>query len=262
MTHLVLTFAPQLGPIIGGVFSQPAQSFPSIFGESKFMKKYPYFLACAIPATFSVLAWIVTYLFLKETVVDPTPISEYLGFRKPKDVSVTNTADPNDGEITVVGQTITCQPSKRQSNDPRLPLKAILTPQVLLAAANYATLSLVDIAFRTIQPLFFSTPIHLGGLGLPPSTIGQLLAAFGVINGVFQAFYFAQIHDRWGSKNVFMWGLAGALPAFASFPIINLLAKHSGYSAALWAVVAFQIIISISLSVAYGKIQSPLNGSI
>ncbi|KAG5728200.1 hypothetical protein E4T56_gene19067 [Termitomyces sp. T112] len=32
--------------------------------------------------------------------------------------------------------------------------------------------------FRTIQPLFLSTPIPLGGLGLPPSMIGQILSAY------------------------------------------------------------------------------------
>jgi hypothetical protein len=30
------------------------------------MKTYPYFLACAVPATFSILAWVVTFLFLQE----------------------------------------------------------------------------------------------------------------------------------------------------------------------------------------------------
>lgn len=53
-------------PAIGGYFSRPAEQFPDVFGNNEFMKKYPYFLACSIPATFSVLAWLVTLMFLKE----------------------------------------------------------------------------------------------------------------------------------------------------------------------------------------------------
>ena len=53
-------------PIIGGSLSRPVERYPSIFGDSELLKKYPYFLACAIPATFSALACFVTLFFLKE----------------------------------------------------------------------------------------------------------------------------------------------------------------------------------------------------
>jgi len=224
-----------LGPIIGGFLAQPALRFPTLFGDNTFLKMYPYFLPCAVAATFSVLSLVITYLYLKETVPHATSISRLLGFGK------TKTRDP----FLPIDEEIVEKPP---------PLRAILTPQVLISATNYATLSLVEIAFRAIQPLFFSTPIHLGGLGLPPSTIGNILAIFGVLSGVFQACFFAQIHDRYGSKNVFMWGVASAIPAFASFPVINLLARWNGYSIAVWLVVGFQIVISLALSMAYSAI--------
>ena len=53
-------------PAIGGYFSKPTEQFPDIFGDNAFLKEYPYFLACAIPATFSALAWFVTAFLLKE----------------------------------------------------------------------------------------------------------------------------------------------------------------------------------------------------
>jgi len=124
---------------------------------------------------------------------------------------------------------------------------------VIIAAGNYASLSLVDISFRAIQPLFLSTPIHLGGLGLPPSTIGNLLSIFGILNGVFQVFFFAPIVDRWGSKKVFFWGIASGIPVFVSFPVINYLARQYGYSTTVWIAVGFQIVISIALSLSYGQ---------
>jgi len=229
--------------MIGGMLAQPADRFPRLFGKNEFLKKYPYFLPCAVPATFSVIAWVVAFLFLKETVASPTPIKEFLGFKKER---VELTAQQSEG--APVAQRIEGPP---EAGEP-LPLRALLTRRVIIAAGNYASLSLVDISFRAIQPLFLSTPIHLGGLGLPPATIGKLLSTYGILNGVFQVFFFARITDRWGSRTVFFGGIASGIPAFALFPIINYLARHQGYSTAVWIAVGFQIMVSIILTFCYG----------
>jgi len=239
-----------LGPIIGGSLSRPAEIFPRLFGDNDFLKKYPYFLPCAVPATFSVIAWLVTFFFLEETAPSPISLSELFNIRK---------GNPNLALQNVVGSqnlsvTETPVATGKDRNESPVPFRELFTRRVIVAAANYAFLSLVDIAFRAIQPLFLSTPIHLGGLGLPPSTIGKILAVFGVLNGMFQVFFFASIHDRWGSKKIFTAGIASALPVFACFPAINYLARISGYSNALWALVGFQIVMSIGLSLSYGAI--------
>jgi len=234
-----------LGPIIGGSLSKPAERFPSWFGESEFHKKYPYFLACAVPATFSVVAWIVTFLFLKETLPAPTPISNYFKIKKTGAISL-------HGQEGSSSSTVTLGTPPTPSAKKPLGLRSLLTPRVIVAAANYASLSLVDIAYRAIQPLFLSTPVELGGLGLPPSTIGNLLSIFGILNGVFQVFFFARLHDYFGSKKVFIAGIASALPVFAAFPLMNFLAQTQGYSLLLWGVVGSQIVISILLSLSYG----------
>ena len=52
--------------MIGGALSRPAERFPNVFGNSKFLKEYPYFLPCAVPATFTVVAWLLAFFFLKE----------------------------------------------------------------------------------------------------------------------------------------------------------------------------------------------------
>lgn len=53
-----------------------------------------------------------------------------------------------------------------------------MTPQVTTAVANYAAISLIEIAFYSLLPLFYSTPVDVGGLGLTPSGIGSLLGGF------------------------------------------------------------------------------------
>ncbi|KAF5359319.1 hypothetical protein D9756_003039 [Leucocoprinus leucothites] len=230
-----------LGPIIGGSLSRPAERFPSLFGNNEFLKKYPYFLPCAVPATYTLFAWLITYLLLKETVRNPIPLKDI--FFKSKEKKKLDQLV--DSQTTIY---------EHDDHEKPLPLRSLLTFPVIIAAANYAFLALVDIAFRAIQPLFFSTPVELGGLGLPPPTIGNILSTFGILNGAFQIFFFARIHDRWGSKKVFMTGIASGILLFLSFPVINHIARTEGYTTKLWIAIGFQIILSILPSLSYGAI--------
>ncbi|KAF9495659.1 hypothetical protein BDN71DRAFT_1506594 [Pleurotus eryngii] len=61
------------------------------------------------------------------------------------------------------------------------------------------SLPFLDISFREIQPLFLSTPVELGGLGLPAPAVGHILAVFGVLNGLAQFCLF----PGWWSEEVF-----------------------------------------------------------
>ncbi|KAG6817265.1 hypothetical protein H0H87_010926 [Tephrocybe sp. NHM501043] len=227
-----------LGPIIGGSLSHPTERFPILLGANEFLKKYPYFLPCAVPATYTAIAWLVTFIFLKETLRTPVPFSRLFSFRKDK--------SPLSMKGVIGSQETPTLPDVPQEEKP-LPLHALLTPRVIIAAGNYAFLSLVEIAFRAVQPLFLSTPIALGGLGLPPPIIGNVLSLYGICNGIFQVFFFARIHDRFGSKKTFVGGIACAFPCFISFPIISHLAKTDGLSNLVWAGVIAQTLLSIGM---------------
>ncbi|XP_006462217.1 hypothetical protein AGABI2DRAFT_186233 [Agaricus bisporus var. bisporus H97] len=226
-----------LGPFIGGLLARPAERFPSIFGDNAFLKKHPYFLPCAVPATYSACAWLIAYLFLKETVQQPISIRE-LVFKS------ANKSRPSTNPDTIITE---------NTNRP-LPLKSLLVTRVVVAGFNYVFLSLVDISFRVVQPLFLSTPIALGGLGLPPSTIGSILSFFGIIHGIFQVFFFARINDRWGPKRVFLAGIGVGIPLYLFFPAINYLASTQGLTPVVWATVFVQATLSIPLNCAYGAI--------
>ncbi len=222
-----------LGPIIGGALSRPAEQFPDLFGNSEFLKEYPYFLPCAIPATFSAIAWVVTYLYLKETARNTTSIRSLLK-RTPSSESTTKIGAPEDDK------------------EKALPLRSLLIPKVVIAGGNYAMLSLLDISFRAIQPVFLSTPVELGGLALPPPTIGKILSAYGIINGLFQIFFFARINNTWGSRYTFIVGIASSFPVFACYPIMSHLVKTQGVGPMVWTVLAIQIFLSIIISLSYG----------
>ncbi|ESK95843.1 member of major facilitator superfamily multidrug- dha1 sub-family [Moniliophthora roreri MCA 2997] len=242
-----------LGPIIGGALSRPADQYPEIFGQSEFLKKYPYFLPCAVPATFSAIAWIVTFLFLKETVRSPLSISRLFNFRKSKaNLTLQNVVASQEPTASTTPDDVT---TAIPENEKPVPLSKLFIPRVLIAAGNYACLSLVDISVRAIQPLFFSTPIEHGGLGLPPSMIGNLMSIFGFLNGITQIFFFAKIHDKLGSKITFTIGIASAIPVFLTFPAIRyLVLANQGVTPLVWVLVGLQIVVSILLSFSYGAI--------
>jgi hypothetical protein len=241
------------------LLARPAERFPDLFGENAFLKEYPYFLPCAIPAMFSLIAWLVTFFFLEETLPAPISISRLFNItHKPerKKLNLRNAIGSTNPSVATVPRQNAKTVQNFDDDCPQaerpLPLRSLLTPRVLIASGNYASLSLVDIAFRAIQPVFLSTPINLGGLGLPLSSIGIVLSGQGILNGIFQYFFFAQIHDRWGSKMTFIAGISTAIPAFVMFPVANALARTQGYSIAVWAAIALQTISGISFGLSFG----------
>ena len=126
-----------------------------------------------------------------------------------------------------------------------------MTQRVLLSVINYATLALVDIAYRAVQPLFFSTPIENGGLGLAPPSIGRILASFGALNGIYQFTCFTRAHSLWGTKRLFIGGLCCAIPIFALFPVMNALARAYGVGPIVYSAVALQVMFALGLSSSY-----------
>ncbi|OJA20736.1 hypothetical protein AZE42_12513, partial [Rhizopogon vesiculosus] len=233
--------------LIGGSLSRPADRFPRLFGQSTFLKTHPYFLACAGPALFTALAWLVTYMLLHETVPTTTSLWSLIQnkcrnmfvFTHPKSL-------PADGSHS----NDTIQDSRDDSKP--LPLRALLTSHVLIAMLNYATLALLDIALRSLIPVFYATPVDLGGLGLDPLRIGNILAVFGIFNGLLQVFFFAWLHDRFGTKVLYTCGIAVSVPTIIAFPMINALCLTHGIGVTVWFAVGLQLTISIPLIMGYG----------
>ena len=58
-----------------------------------------------------------------------------------------------------------------QSKVGPVPLRGLLVFPVLISITNYGLLALLDISKAALHPLFLSTPIAFGGLGLSPPTV-------------------------------------------------------------------------------------------
>ncbi|KAN0088817.1 Major facilitator superfamily domain containing protein [Tylopilus felleus] len=225
-----------LGPLIGGLLARPADRFPDIFGHSGFFKRYPYFLPCSVVGSFAAVAWFLTYLFMKETANPPMTIKQYFcGDDKSKTYPQDHVHEvPHDGPAAAPEET-----------EEQLPFRALLVRPVIIAAASYATFSLIDIAFRAIIPVFYALPIETGGLGLTPLAIGNILGLQGMSGGILQWQLFPRVHDRIGSKPLYLISVSLCLPMIALFPVINAAARAYGLSYFVWFLVGLQMALFV-----------------
>ena len=144
-----------------------------------------------------------------------------------------------------------------EAHEPVPSLKAILTRPVVLSITSVLCISFLDMAFCALQPLFFATPIHLGGLGLSPARIGLCLGTFGLVGGTFQGLFLAKIIRRLGLKRVFITGVPCFIPLFAMFPVINHFARERGLSPVVWALVALQYMFNCITNMNFGRTFVP-----
>ncbi|KIJ65162.1 hypothetical protein HYDPIDRAFT_131492 [Hydnomerulius pinastri MD-312] len=228
-----------LGPLIGGSLARPADRFPEVFGNSTFLKKYPYFLPCSVPATVTALSWLITFLFLKETTKPQKTPKEYFFGRKSKHITNEGSVHPNDGPLP-------------NPNDAQVPFRALLVPPVLIAAGSYASFSLIEMAFRAVIPVFYATPVEMGGLDLDPPAIGTILSLLGLSGGVLQWIFFAPMHDWLGAKNMFLVTTSACLPMVGLFPAINAVAREQGVGGAVYFLVGLQMALFVLASFAFG----------
>ena len=148
--------------------------------------------------------------------------------------------------------------SPHTDDDGPPPLRSVLTRPVLVSIANYGVLALIEVGFLALMPLFFSTPIELRGLGLPPSTIGLILGGLGLLDGIFQALFFAKALDVLGPKRTFQLGLSTFVPLYALFPVMSLYAKAHGVDNVVWALVFVQMALIVVMDLSFGQSSDSL----
>ena len=57
-----------IGPILGGVMADPAGSYPDVFGNVEFLKKFPYAAPNLLSALILFTAWMGIWLGLEEVI--------------------------------------------------------------------------------------------------------------------------------------------------------------------------------------------------
>ncbi|KAG1882569.1 MFS general substrate transporter [Suillus subluteus] len=212
-----------VGPLIGGALARPQDHWPALFANP-FWGKYPLLSALRSGS-----------LFVRPSTFHDTLSTK----RRPRLTSAT--LGVSSGE------------SLHQQSMAYTPLRSLLTPAIVVPIANYAMLAFLDISSKALFPLFLSTPTYLGGLGFSPSSIGSWLAFFGIMNGVFQALFFAKIVDRFGPKRLFCISVSCFAPIMVMFPIMTWLVNaRGGVDHAVTFALLCQLVLMVAWDMAFG----------
>ena len=134
-----------------------------------------------------------------------------------------------------------------------MPMLTLLkTYSVMIPIANYGTLGLVQIGLLVLLPLFYSSPIEIGGLGLPPPIIGTFLAIYGIVNGTLQALFAAKIIERFGAKRVFCSAVYCLYPPIFLIPIMSAVVIAQGkVGPIIWVLLIVQRIFMVLVDLSY-----------
>ena len=99
---------------------------------------------------------------------------------------------------------------------------------LIIIYLNFATLSFLDMGYAALLPLFYSTSITLGGVGLDPYKIGITLGSFGCVNAIVQARFLGPSIRKFGARKVYILSFPGLFACATLYPIIRYFAQHFG----------------------------------
>jgi len=187
-----------IGPLIGGTFSNPANTFPNLFRHD-FFHTYPYFLPGCIAAVISLTGAIFGYVFLEETLP-----SKRRGLAIPKSIT---------------------EEHQEQISAPYTFKKLISVPIIRALSLSGAGLSFTYTAFDVLFVLFCYSPIDHGGLALSAAEIGLCLSIAGFISCFIQLFVTPILLARCDHIRVYNTCIALWPSCFLAMPLLNIVAR-------------------------------------
>jgi sugar phosphate permease len=225
-----------VGPLIGGLLSNPADQYPSVFGNVEFLKKFPYLLPNLAVASLGVTGLIIGYCTLNET--KPSIVSR-------KFVKLSK-AEAQELELATVSTSTTMSEISEddvrvmQSKSWRMP-EVIRDRVVILACLCYAILGFLWVIFEEVFPLWSINDVQYGGIGFTQSDIGIIQSIGGVFTLLFQIFMYPVLAKRWSVLGTFRYGILIGLPGFLLMPEVVFLVGMPSW--VLYAVMVFLIIL-------------------
>jgi hypothetical protein len=136
--------------------------------------------------------------------------------------------DYGAADTTEQHQSSSSSNSHYDSSRPESDASSFLTRGLLFIYLNNAVLSFLDMGNFVLLPLFYSTSITLGGLGLNPFTIGFTIGTFGFFNAMIQAKLLGPLIRKYGARKVYIASCPGLFICFTLYPVMRFLVQLSG----------------------------------
>ncbi|TRX91427.1 hypothetical protein FHL15_007651 [Xylaria flabelliformis] len=230
---LVWSIGSVFGPAFGGLFAKPAEQFPGLFGNSHFLKKFPFALPNILAGIVFLVSLSTAALFLKETLQSKQHSRDWgliLGerikeafkenpFRGQQKLRRYSLQDAEasapllqaDGSSSKVGRHGT-----RYEKPVAPSMSAVFTRQTVINLVAYTFLALHSVAFDQVLPVFLNYPVQehtrentfpplffSGGFGLNSGRIGTIFTLYGIMSGAIQFVLFPALCARYGVLKCF-----------------------------------------------------------
>jgi hypothetical protein len=249
---MVANIGTVIGPILGGLTSDPAANYPSLFGGIPWLEKFPYALPNLLSAFFLALAAIAVFFGLEET--HEAFADDDIGVKCRRKIATLFRRLSGKGEKSergyspipdsqhdlLNGHVVEHAPRVRKLVAPRyknkLPFRRIFTYNVVCTLICHGVMGGTMATFNNVWYSFLSTPVydptnpppnytpHLpfmftGGIGLPPRDVGLTMAIVGSIGITLQLFLYPFVNARLGT--VRSWRIA-----LYFFPLVYILVPY------------------------------------
>ncbi|KAJ6494415.1 major facilitator superfamily domain-containing protein [Mycena sanguinolenta] len=211
--QLMWSIGSTIGPVVGGVLANAAIKWPDTLGKIALLRTHPYLLPCLVSSSVCFTAFAFGFVGLRETL--PSAIERAKNKAKnrhPRETDPLLSADEN-----VTFATITPPP-----------LRELLTRDVRVALLNHALFFFCQMAYLTLIPLMYSTPIALGGLGLQPQEIGIIMGLCGMSNALVQVAFGGRFIRYFGARRVFSLGFCALMLLYCVFPLLSVFTRRAG----------------------------------
>ncbi|KAI0189917.1 MFS multidrug transporter-like protein [Xylaria flabelliformis] len=275
-----------IGPILGGLLSDPAGSFPDTFGNIEFFKKFPYATPNIVSAVFLGTAFLLCWLMLEEThdvLRDSRDMGIILGqklkrlFRRntkfpayaplhSRDTSI-GSAPLADYELSAEAAPKPAIARPRYTN--RLSFRRIFTRNVSFTLVSHFFLAFHVGTFNSLWFIFLSTPVYnpadpdppgfvprlpfrfTGGLGLPPRSVGLAMAFLGVIGILMQLFLYPRLSARLGTLRSWRTFLAFFPITYLVLPFLSIVPSSTEPPSqktglAIWTAIGGVLFVQVS----------------
>jgi hypothetical protein len=163
-----------IGPMLGGLLSNPSVNAPYFFADVQLFITYPYLLPCLCSASISMIGFLIGLFFLPETNVKQKLIYEEI---------------PSDEILEIEGYEITLENNQRELIVGTAPAESIEQPKDRLNLGSAAYRTSLVYALLAFQNLFWVEIFPLWavhsptiGLGFSGQDIGHVLGFVGVFN--------------------------------------------------------------------------------
>ncbi|KAK2768392.1 hypothetical protein FQN54_000247 [Arachnomyces sp. PD_36] len=264
---LIWTLGSIFGPIFGGSLANPVVNHPETFGDSAFLKMFPFALPNIIGSCFFVVGLITGFLFLEETLAskkdrrDPgIALGKILtgpcsGQRRKK---ASHSKLGSDETTALLGDD-SAAPKKPATAHTRPLWRDVLTPQSCIITFSYAALAMHSIAFDAILPVFLNRPYEevennpkielpfkfVSGFDIQSQRIGLLYTITGIIGMLIQFLIFPPVTRRYGSLACFKLSALSYPFLYAIIPFTVLIPTDLARQIVVFAIMMIKLIAVI-----------------